>query len=188
MAWMNPFPTTYQPVQSYPTTIPNYSGQVYQNVPQVSTAPQIPTVSQIQQQQRNSAEIIWVADESEVQNYIVEPNQNAMFMDINRMKMYTKDGSNGLIRDFDLVESQESMRRYQQRKQIENAQFPVIDAEVREVGYSGAEMSNIEQKMNEKFDILERRIAEISQNLNNGYKSNSQKKRYPDKPKEGDSL
>lgn len=191
MNFNNPFPATYQ---SRPYIIPNQNQMsmppqqygsyqlpmnqaYYQQNQQTPSSPQLPMQNQSHLNYgMNSSEIIWVTNEQEVENYIPDQNQNVMFMDINQMKLYTKDGSNGLIRDFDLVESQESVQRYQQMKQMENAQFPVIDATVRDASYSGLDMQDIERKMNEKFDILEKHIAELSQNFS-GYKNNKQKNR-----------
>lgn len=113
-----------------------------------------------------STDIIWVNGGQEVENYPIAQGHNGMFMDISEMKMYTKDGSTGLIRDFDLVESQESMQRYHQMKQIENAQFPIVDAYATEIDPSIQKkeiMDDLEEKMNEKFSNLEQKLNELNQ-------------------------
>ena len=167
----------------YPYTPPVVMAPPQQPLPQPQPTYQASPQPQIQQP-TGPMDIIChpVTSETEVQNYFVGPNQNGMFMDINQMKVYTKDGSNGLIREFDLVESQESVQRYQQMKQIKNAEFPIVDATARDVsdGYSRAEMSEMEKRMDEKFDILQQHIDELSQMINkqNGTNNqNNQKKR-----------
>ena len=115
-----------------------------------------------------STDIIWVNGQQEVENYPIAANCNGMFMDISEMKMYTKDGNTGLIRDFDLIESQDSIQRYQQMKQIENAQFPVVDSYATEVNPNQQKeeiISEVEQKMNEKISALENKLSELTDSI-----------------------
>ena len=130
-------------------------------VPQPQPQPQ-PTANKI--------EVLCVTSDADVENYVVIPGQHGMFMNMNEMKVYTKDGTNGLIRDFNLIETEESLKRYQQQKQIENAQFPVVDATAREVGENG--LKEVEERMNEKFDILEKSIAELAQSIRSNNNNN----------------
>lgn len=123
-----------------------------------------------------STDIIWIDGEQEVENYPIAPNCNGMFMDINKMKLYTKDGNTGLIRDFDLNESSESIQRYQQMKQIEHAQFPIVDAyatEVDTVAQKEEIMTEVENKMNERFSALENKLSELTESINNDSGANS---------------
>lgn len=114
----------------------------------------------------SSTDIIWVNDEEEVEEYPIAPNTNGMFMSINQMKMFTKDGSTGLIRDFDLLESQESIDRVQQMQKIEKAQFPIIDGYATEIDPNAQKeeiINDLQEKMDEKFQNLEKKLSELSQ-------------------------
>lgn len=159
--------------------MPNQNMQSYQQMPQqnqsyMNQPPQIQQNIPQSQFQSNvnggigshgvsTADIVWVTDEQEVIDYPVSGNSNMIFMDMNRMKMYTKEGGTNLIRDFDLCESQESIQRYQQMKQIQNAQFPVIETTATVV--DPEEQRNMEQRFEQRFNVLEQKISHLMQNL-----------------------
>lgn len=190
MSYNNNFPVTYTPVVANPTNngvqngyMNGYQYNPYQNnlntnqPNNMQSAQQyIPQIPIQDTASTNTGDIVWIQDENEVKNFPVAKGQNVMFMNINQMKMYTKDGSNGLIRDFTLTESPESMQRAKQMDQIQNAQFPIVNYSVQSVQTSSDQneasdnsqeiINAIEDKINERFSVFEQKVNDLSKSIN----------------------
>lgn len=161
--------------QQYQQSQPMQQGQ-YSQQPQQQQPVQPQPIQQNNQMQNlsiptnqgiSSTDIIWIKDEQEVMDYPITAGNHGLFMNIDQMKLYTKDGSTGLIRDFDLCESQESIQRYQQFQQTQNMQFPIVDtsATVVDTGMENQRINELEQKLEEKFNKIEERLDSVVHNL-----------------------
>ena len=121
----------------------------------------------------STTDIIWVNSRDEVENYPIANGANGMFMNMNQLKVYTKDGSTGFIRDFDLVESEESIQKYQQMKQIENVQFPVVETSAKIVD---SNEQGLEERLEQRISSLEEKLMHSISELHNSQVDTETKK------------
>lgn len=145
-----------------------YSNQYNPNQYSQQQSP-IQQFSQQNNQNMNTNDIVWIQDEQEVFNYPVASNACVMFISMNQMKLYTKEGSTGLIRDFELHETPDSIQRYQQLQQTQNMQFPIVDNDTNAIDYeqqSQVILDTLEKKLDEKLVSLEERLSGMMNNRN----------------------
>lgn len=76
MAYNNNFPLTYQPYQSYPQFSQSY--------------PQNQQIPQMQPQQQNNSNMVWVSGEAGAKAYLIAPNTTVQLWDSEQNVVYIK--------------------------------------------------------------------------------------------------